>query len=414
MKLIVKTIIILGVTTLFTHAADFRIWTASRGTTIDAQLMDYKDGVVKLVTKDPKEIKLKVTDLSLADRQYLIEHAEADGDVILKGKISVPEQSYRKPKPFLKKLDKKLSFGGSSSLIFDLYETEHFVYAVGKGVRATGIAETSEACWHGMAFQHFEFRENWGESRQLVVIPKDADAYGELGRYQVAELEKIGEAEYAAKVKLTWDRVAANSVNVPSENVEEYNLKERAVVFNIKDTKTFRKKFDSFQTHVICGRLFGTQVGGVSSISESGYFALSTGHAYYKEIQLTRKTATNLISSDYGGEIASKSGFEDGSSWPKLLKKMVKKGDVVPNLLSTLGVKSAEDVTPENLVTIYSLSCYMQSSQKRIAAYAKLARLISTSDQIPETTELVKIFGFDSIAEFEKDWIAFITSKDFK
>lgn len=414
MKFLTQQALVLAMMATFSQAADFRIWTSSKGTSIEAQLLKYRDGVVKLVTKDPKEISLKVTDLSLADRQYLIEYAEAAGDVIFQGTPSIPELSYRKPKDFLTKLQDRLTFDGNSVLSFDLYETKHFVFAVGKGVRVTGIAETAEACWHGMAFQHFEFRENWGETRQLIVIPSESEQYAELGKYQVALLEKTGQEKYAAKVKLTWDKVAATGVTVPAESVEKLKLKEQAAVFNIKDPKRFRRKFDSFQTHVICGRLFGTQVGGVSSVSGVGYFSLSTGHAYYKEIQLTQKTETNLISADYGGDVATKSGFEDGSAWPRLLKKLVKKGKVKPGLLKTLAIQSPAAVTPENLVTMYSLSCYMQSTQKRIAAYAKLARLINTSDQIPDPTELVKIFGFDSIGDFEKDWIAFVVSKDFK
>jgi len=376
--------------------------------------MQYKDGAVKLVTKQPKEMILKVTDLCLADRQYLIEYADAEADVILKGDPSIPELAYKKNKPFLTKLDEKLSIGESSTLTFALYETAHFVFAVGKGVRVTGISETAEACWHGMAFQHFEFRENWGTTRQLILIPGDKDIYAELGKFEVSALEKIGQADRAENVTLTWNKVAATSMGVPSEDIEEFNLKNYASVFNVKDTKNFRRKFDSFQTHVICGRLFGEQVGGVSSISGSGYFALSTGHAYYKEIQLTKKTETNMISADYGGEVATKSGFADGSDWPKILKKMVKKGKVKPNLILTLSVKGPSDLTPESLVTMYSLSCYMQSSQQHIASYAKLVRLINTSVQIPETTEMVKIFGFETIKDFEKSWIEFVTSKDFK
>jgi len=414
MKYLYKTAFILAASTLLVQAADFRTWTSRSGSSIEAQLMQYKDGEVKLVTKEPKEMVLIVTDLSLADRQYLIEYADAKADVILKGDPSIPELAYKKPKPFLTKLEKKLSLGDSSTLVFDLHETEHFVFAVGKGVRATGIAETAEACWHGMAFQHFEFRENWGTTRQLIIIPGDDSIYAELGKHEVAALLEVGRAQRAENVERTWSQAGAPSIMVPSENMEEFNLKQVANVFKGEDTKRFRRKFDSFQTHVICNRLFGVQVGGVSSISASGYFALSSGHAYYKEIQLTKKTETNMISSEYGGEIATKSGFSDGSDWPKILKKMVKKGEIKPKLVPILSIQSATDLSPESMVTMYSLSCYMQSSQQHIASYAKLVRLINTSDQIPDTTQMVQIFEFETIEDFEKSWVEFITSKDFK
>jgi hypothetical protein len=63
---------------------------------------------------------------------------------------------------------------------------------------------------------------------------------------------------------------------------------------------------------------------------------------------------------------------------------------------------------------MYALSCYLQSTQPRIAAYAKLCRRINTSDQVPATSELVKFFGFETVEAFEKDWVEFIKSRDFK
>lgn len=406
--------LVLGLSATLSQAADFRIWTARTGTSVEAQLVSYRDGKVKLATKAPREIEMKVTDLSLADRQYLVEYADADKDVVMKGSPTIPEHSYKKPKDFLSKMEQTISFGDSSSLVFELYESDHFIYAVGKGVKVTGLAETAESCWHGMAFQHYEFRENWGDTKQLLLIPGDKEIYSELGKYQVSELAKRGHADYAASVEMTWERVAASGILVPEPDLTNLKLKSTGRVFNVDDSKRFRKKWDSFQTNVVSGILFGEQVGGVNSISGNGYFALATGHAYYKEIQLTKKTETNLISADYGGDVATKSGFDDGTSWAKLLKKQVKKETIKPNLLQILGVKSPEDVTPENLVTMYSLSCYMQSTQQRIAAYAELARLINTSDQVPAPSELVKIFGFNTVQEFEASWTEYVKSRDFK
>jgi hypothetical protein len=186
------------------------------------------------------------------------------------------------------------------------------------------------------------------------------------------------------------------------------------MVFHTKDKKDFRKEWHSFQTHIICSDLLSEQLGGVSSISGNGYFPLSRGHAYYKEIQLTKKTMTNLLNKDSGGEIGSKKGFADGTAWAKELRKLVKKGKVIPKLQQTLNLKTPDDLDPEKLVTMYALSCYLQSTQPRIAAYAKLCRRINTSDQVPAPSELVKFFGFDTVEAFEKDWVEFIKSRDFK
>lgn len=413
MKLLFKSILVFAATSLFSIAAEFRIWTSKQGTSIEAQILKYDNGVAHLATKEPKEIQIKVADLSLADKQYLIEFAQADKDLLLKGEPDIPEHEWKKPKDFIKKLDDTLSLTGSEDG-FELYETKHYLFAASKGVNPQGIAETAEACWHGMAFQHLEFIENWGDTRKLIILPKDAAVYDEVGKIEKQRLVAAEDHENANHISEMWMKVGVGNIGLSDEVMNKYKLKDRAMVFHTKDDKDFRKDWHSFQTHVICADLLSEQVGGVSSISGSGYFALSTGHAYYKEIQLTKKTMTNLLDKNSGGDIATKSGFEDGTSWAKELSSLVKKGKVIPKLQQTLNLQSPVDLDPEKLVTLYALSCYLQSTQPRIAAYAKLCRRINTSDQVPAITEFVQFFGFETIDAFEKDWVEFIKSRDFK
>jgi len=413
MKLLIKSILVLAATTLFSSAAEFRIWTSKQGTSIEAQILKYDNGFAYLTTKEPKEIKMKVVDLSLADRQYLIEFAQADKDLLLKGEPAVPEKAWKKPKNFIKKLEETLSLDGSEDG-FELYETKHYLFAASRGINPQGLAETAEACWHGMAFQHLEFIENWGTTRKLIIVPKDPEVYNAVGKYEQARLVAAGQDDRARNTAAIWSRLGVGSIGVKEDVMTKHNLKEYGMAFHTKDKKDFRKDWHSFQTHVICSDLLSEQLGGVSSISGNGYFALSTGHAYYKEIQLTKKTLTNLLNKNSGGEIGSKKGFDDGTSWAKELRKLVKKGKVIPKLQQTLNLKTADDLDPEKLVTMYALSCYLQSTQPRIAAYAKLCRRINTSDQVPAPSELVKFFGFETVEAFEKDWVEFIKSRDFK
>ncbi len=55
-----------------------RVWTSRKGSTVEANCTKVKGPEVTLVTKDRKEIKLPVNDLSLADRQYLVENSLAN------------------------------------------------------------------------------------------------------------------------------------------------------------------------------------------------------------------------------------------------------------------------------------------------------------------------------------------------
>lgn len=412
LKTIITTAATLGLT-LFSHAAEFRLWTSVKGSTIEAQLLKLDGEEVYLATKAPKEIKLKAADLSLADRQHLVEFANADKDLIFKGDVTVPEKEIRLPNDFLKKLEETMPLGNESDLVFDLYESEHFLFATIGRINPKGIATTAESCWHGMAFQHMEFRANWGKQKYLIIIPEDEETYKAVGQYNVAALNKIGEKEAATASAGSWDKVGAAHTFVPEDAKEKYKLLPSAYTFNTRDAKDFRDKFVPFQTHLISSALYNFQIGHISQVSNKGYFSLSTGHAYYKEILLAGKTETNMLSQETDGEIASKSGFKEGRSWARTLRSLVKKEKVKTNLQEMLNLDSVS-LSPERLVLMYSFSSYMQSTPKRIAAYAKLTRLIHTSNQIPDTTEMAKIFGFDTVDAFEKDWAEFILSKDFR
>jgi hypothetical protein len=156
-------------------------------------------------------------------------------------------------------------------------------------------------------------------------------------------------------------------------------------------------------------------MGGVSEYGSEGYFAISTGHAYFKEISLAGKSETQLLSVEGTGrdEISSKSGFADGSSWARSLRPLVRSGKVAVELDPLLKLK-AENLNPERLVLIYSLACYMQGDSKRLAAFAKMIRRIESSNQIPVPQEIATIFGFESVESFEADWAKFIKEGDFK
>ena len=156
-------------------------------------------------------------------------------------------------------------------------------------------------------------------------------------------------------------------------------------------------------------------MGGVSTFGSEGYFAVVTGHAYFKEITLGGKSETSLLTAEgtLKDEIGSKRGFDDGTSWARSLRSLVRGGKVKADLEEMLKWKP-EELTPERLVLIYSFAYYMQSDWKRLAAFAKMVRRIESSNQIPPPNEIATIFGFDSVQAFNEDWTKFIREGDFK
>ncbi len=396
-------------------SAEMRVWMSRQGGTLEAEFVSINGEVVTLSTKDSKQMKLKVNDLSLADRQHLVEVAGAPESIITSGKPGLVEKDVRLDSKTFKRIDEKLALGSASSLEFELLETPHFLIGVAGNVRPQAIAETSERLWHGMAFHHMNFRRDWGDKRQLVLLVQDRDSYKELGKWYVDFLAAQQQRNAAERTAATWERLGSTSMHLPDDMREKHKLNDVALVFNVRDADKYRKDLSPFPTHGLAGCLISKQMGGVSSFGAEGYFAVTTGHAFYKEISLAGKSETNLLSVEgsQNDEISSKRGFEDGTSWARTLRPLVKRGKVKAELGAMLKWKP-EELTPERLVLIYAFAYYMQSDSKRLSEFAKMVRRIESSKQIPAPEEIAKIFGFATVAEFDADWTKFITEGDFK
>lgn len=370
--------------------------------------------MVTLINKDSKEIKLKAEDMSLADRLHLVEFGGAEEAILTGGKPGLVEKDLRLDTSGFKKREEILTFGDSADG-FELFETPHFLIGTAGKIRPQAVAETAERLWYGMAFVHMNFRKDWGDKRMLILLVEDRDVYPELGKWYAEYLAANGQQGASMSVANTWSLVGSTSISAPDETCTKFNIFDQVTVFNIKNDDKFRKDLSPFPTHVIAGSLLSRQMGGVSSFGSEGYFALLTGHAYFKEISLAGKSETNLISVEGSqkDEISSKSGFDDGTSWARTLKPLVKSGKVVVKLEEMLKWKP-EELTPERLVLIYSFAHYMENDSKRLGSFAKMIQRIESSNQIPAPEEFAKLFGFDTVEAFETDWVTFIKEGDFK
>ena len=396
-------------------AAENRVWTSRKGSNLEAQLLSVDGNEVVLMTGEGREIKLKVSDLSLADRQYMVEYGNADPKVLVDGEVGEPEEDVRIDSKTFKRLDEPLQLGASGSLEFDLLETEHFLIGTAGKVRPQGIAETAERLWHGMAFEHMNFRRDWGDTRRLILLVEDREAHKALGEYYQKLLKDMNQVDAAARSAALWDRVGSTRIMIDDEVIEKYKLQPGAKVFNVTDDDRFRKAMTPFPTHSIAGDLLSKQMGGVSNFGANGYFAIITGHAYFKEIKLAGETQTQLIdaSGSQFDEITNARGFEDGTSWAKTLRKLVKRDKVKPDFAKLLSWKQT-DLDAEKLVLIYSFAYWCQSTPELISGFANVVRRIETSDQVPEPIEFARLMGFESVKDLEEAWIEFVESTQFK
>ena len=64
------------------QAAEERVWVTRKGEHHTAQLLRVEGSNAVLVTPAPKELRVKIEDLSLVDRLYVVEYGGADAKLI--------------------------------------------------------------------------------------------------------------------------------------------------------------------------------------------------------------------------------------------------------------------------------------------------------------------------------------------
>ncbi|MCU0782384.1 MAG: hypothetical protein MUF04_14990, partial [Akkermansiaceae bacterium] len=363
-----------------TRADEPRVWTTRQITSLTATLGKVGGSEVTLVSPEKKEARVKLADLSLADREHLVAGGAADDQVLALAPVGVPEKECRMDSRSFKALPDKLALGrDSSDGLFSQLQSEHFLVAHAGRVRPQVVAEIAERLWHGMAFQHSHFRRDWGARRRLIILCADDDAYAALGRWYFAHLESGAvshqDHERVRGEKVSWEVAAGRSISLPADLCQKENLHPEATVFNAKD-REYRKVFEAFPTNTLAGDLLRQQTGNRVLPGPRGRFAITTGHAFFKEILLAGKTETHLLDTEGSlNELVTKAGFEDGTGWARLLKAGVKRGTIKPDFAALLEME-LDSLTPEGLVLMYSLAYYCHSTPARLLAYARLvARL---------------------------------------
>ena len=398
-------------------AAEPRVWTTRQLTNVTGTLTKTGEADVTLLSQEKREGRVKIADLSLADREHLVEQGQAKEKILSIGPVGVPEKECRIDSRSFKDLPQKLALGNEdSAATFDQLQTDHFLVVHVGRARPQVIAEIAERLWHGMAFQHSHFRRDWGTLRRLIIVCDDEDAYEALGRWYFKHLESqaVGQdgQERVRSEKATWKVAVGRSISLPAELQKREKLHPEATVFNAKD-RDYRKVFSPFPTNTLAGDLLRQQIGAPTTSGPKGRFAIATGHAFFKEIHLAERTETHLLDTEGSlDEMVTKAGFDDGTGWARLLKAGVKKGTIKPDLAELLETEM-ESLTPERLVLMFSFAYYCHSTPERLLAYARLVARLEPNKAVPNPDEIARVFGFDSAGAMEDDWIGFIKSREF-
>ncbi len=409
---------VLGAMPLGVCGAELRDWRASSGDVMAARLVKVRDGKVELQTRDGRTVTLERGLLSQADQNYLEEYGGApampDGDV-----ANIAKATKFDPKSVVKR-EAKLSLD-ELDLEFQIFETPHFLILERGSSRARDTAENAERLWNEMAFIHPDFARKWRKHKMAIFMVEDESDYLALGEWYAKQVAALGDektpqfAQMARNIELTWPKSSAGTIAINRDIAEANDLMRHARVFWIRDASQWRGTYVAFRTHCLAGDLLDVQVDGVARYADAGWFAVSTGHSFFREIELCDQVQTRLLDADSysSDEVVEAGGFDDGRKWAKVAKELVRRGKLDPKLKDMYGLAVA-NLTPEYCVMAYAFSQFLQSTVQRRAAYAKLMELVQTSSQMPVPEELAKIYGYESVEKMEEGWVEFMKSATFR
>ena len=103
--------------------AEERVWTSRKGADVTAQLLRVEGGEAILITPLLKTVTLKIEDLSLVDRLYLVEYGGVDPSAVTKSEVGVPEKDARDMSKTFERVKEKFVLGTDDDLQYDMLKT---------------------------------------------------------------------------------------------------------------------------------------------------------------------------------------------------------------------------------------------------------------------------------------------------
>jgi hypothetical protein len=405
-------------------ALEPRTWVSLEGKLIEGELQKVSGSLVTILDKDGKQINIDKSFLSIGDNAYITENfpdAKAGFNSGPKVVMPMPAKSAKIDTKAFKVTTEQFNLPVGA---FDVLETTHFKVMYQKPVDPKDVAELAERMWFDAAYVHEKFPQIFATGDKMAIfMARDDTTYDGIGAWYADSLKKGGNLEGGTKVASTWPQSAGGGMNLPNSVMQEHKVLSNARVFraykkgNSSESKPEQLKgvWNPFFVHCLAEDMLSIQAPGVSGFGGKGFYALTTGHAYYKEVSYTGKSETGMLNarSESGNDVGTTRGFNDAHQWATEVKKAVRKGDMKATF-ETLNNMSGDGASPKNFALAYAWAKYLEASIPKLTAFSETVQRISSSRQMPDQEDFSKMYGFKSSAEMEADFQKWIQSPEFR
>lgn len=400
--------------------AELREFTLINGTKFKGEIerVDGQSVIIKDATGRPAPFEL--AKLSLGDREFIEEHAPANKSAGFAPK-NVKEQKIGLPGKEVKFKDKP---GKKAAEVFELgldsfvgLETEHFLIMWnGTEHGKSGpmdLAETVERVWFDFHFMFPTFAQKFEGRKQPLILWSAGESRDDLLEWLVKTYTEGGNAEAADNIKATWKHFTFTTIPLTSAVAEKYKVMDNAILFKFEGKDKRDKKMMPAELEMTASTLFRHLIGG--GLTESpGSAAMMLGFAPFKSIQLTGTSNISYVAgtgSPSGGGVVQSGSLGDMRAVAKDTEALIKKGGLTLEKISKL---QSKDPSRDDLILSHAYVRFLNSQPKFQIAFAKIAKQMDASHQVPSLEDLAKEFGFADVAAMEVAFKAYVSGPEFK
>lgn len=398
------------------RAFDSRAWLAADGQMLEATFVRLLGDTAEVKAKDGRTLKLPKALLSIGDLDYLQSNAPQEKKPALGAATAVTK--IPSPAKAAKVDRKQFKLAGElriAARTWKVYETPHFKLLHLPPAEPADLAELAERMWLDAAFFYAGFQEKWtGRKMAIIMVNDDASL-------KDAMLSN-GPDGTGAHLDRAAPEGSEGTLFIPLNQATAAGIFDYLRVLRGCDTPQAGKKptplkgvWRPCHVHMLALDLLGIQMGRNWGNVPEGRFALTAGTAFHKEILLTGRSETRIVGSQSAGrKLMTTGGFAAGKSWAVELKKQMKQGNQWKPSLDELMLTTENNAHTPAVVFSWSFTRFLQSTPERLRAFSQLCQHTDAAQQVPDTADIAKLYGFASAAELEKAWIAWMNSADFR
>ncbi len=380
-----------------------RQWTSTDGRVIEADFVSRQNNSVVLKLKDGREVPVELEKLSAEDQEFAKNQAP-----------SAPATGAGKKTPGFNdvNLDKKAwvmrpqpeTFGITGMVLSQQLETPHFLVTAGPKMKPALMqvhAESCERLYTQISRDLPGLDEKFMDRKMTVWLAVDKE-----------ELALMGKCLQGLDVRCqSWGEFTIVSASFPSDLADAKKILSRARGFNTSYEATDQRNILwPKRIHFMAATMISTYGHNEYQMQGRSFGMFNLSYSYFLEYDISGKVETKV---KFTNAAANVEGFKNPRGWAVAVKRILSNTPLKPGLQRFLTLDPSE-AEPMDVGAGFGLMQFIFRDPGRLAGINKVLENARKEQTPPTAAEFAATMGFASVEEFDRQWLEFLKSDQFK